>query len=366
MQIAAYFELSRHTAMKNVRPMEGLRGAAVFMVFLVHYVSLMEPWTGSAAAGTARWVHAIGNAGVDLFFLLSGYLIYGSLVARRQPFLAFMQRRVQRIYPAFACVFVIYLILSFLAPAASKIPSDPSLAALYLAQNFALLPGLFPIEPMIAVAWSLSYEMFYYLVLPGIVGVFAMRTRSTAWRVGFFVLAGAAFTAWCAVYGGPVRLIMFIAGILLFEDLREVRARTGGMLAVLAVVGAFALMPAPIEGPVGSAIKTLALFASFYLLCRSCIGEPNAWLGRAFSATYLRWLGNMSYSYYLVHGLALKVAVAVLLKFVPTGASNAFLLGMLPVLFAVSLAPSIALFLLVERPYSIGNTAAKEPAAVTA
>ncbi|MBS0174815.1 MAG: acyltransferase family protein, partial [Nitrospira sp.] len=78
------FELARGGTEHNVRAMEGLRGFAVFLVFLVHYATLIRPWieSGSALSRTTNAIHSIGNVGVDLFFVLSGYLIYGSLMAR--------------------------------------------------------------------------------------------------------------------------------------------------------------------------------------------------------------------------------------------------------------------------------------------
>src|SRR3954451_928165 len=100
------FEVSRGLGGQNVRPMEGLRGFAVSLVFLVHYVALVRPWTeGNESLGTvAKSLHSIGSTGVDLFYVLSGYLIYGSLVARQQPFPQFIRRRAQRLYPAFTAV----------------------------------------------------------------------------------------------------------------------------------------------------------------------------------------------------------------------------------------------------------------------
>lgn len=123
--LAQHFELSRGGGPSNLRSMEGLRGFAVFLVFLVDYVNPVQPWIDeqSAVLVLATAVHTIGNTGVDPFFVLSGYLIYSSLISRPQKFSRFMSRRVQRIYPAFVPVFVAYVVLSFVFPAESKIPS---------------------------------------------------------------------------------------------------------------------------------------------------------------------------------------------------------------------------------------------------
>lgn len=356
--MANRFELSRNDGSGNVRPMEGLRGFAVFLVFLVHYATLMTPWMpmSSAIASAAKAIHMIGNAGVDLFFVLSGYLIYGSLMSRQQAFLPFMRRRVARIYPAFLVVFAIYLLLSFVQPGASKIPHGAAAACLYIVENLLLLPGIFPIDPIITVAWTLSYEMLYYLVLPPLLLLLGMRTRSSTWRCGFFSVAGLVILVACAVYIGPIRLVMFIAGILLSEAMRAKIAapRAGVVLAV--VLATFLFATTPYVDPVAWVAKTLTLFCAFFLLCQHCFSLPQSWLARAFSLAPVRWLGNMSYSYYLLHGLALKVIVQVLYAVVPTVRhETAFILAALMPIFFLTLLPAAALFLLVERPLSLNQ-----------
>jgi peptidoglycan/LPS O-acetylase OafA/YrhL len=364
--IANRLELSRGGTGHNLRPMEGLRGLAVLLVFLVHYSTLIAPWIRphSALASFAESVHSIGNAGVDLFFVLSGYLIYKSLMDRPQPFSSFMGRRVARIYPAFLVVFVVYLFLSFLVPAQSKVPQELVPAVLYLIGNLLLLPGLFPIEPMISVAWSLSYEMFFYLLMPLVIACATLRQRSAAVRIGLFLVAGAMLLAYCVTYGGPISFAMFIAGMLLHEAMLQPNLRPPTqVLAVLALVAALAITLVPLAGP-ASVMRPLVMSAMFFAICFSCFREPRGWLGRRFSWTPLRWLGNMSYSYYLIHGLALKLAFAVLPFAVARGGSSPWLIGaLLPAMFVLTIFPALALFLLVERPFSLGRRRRAEPIA---
>ena len=360
------FELSRGTSAHNVRPMEGLRGFAVLLVFLVHYVTLAKPWFSgnSDLALFSNALHAIGSTGVDLFFVLSGYLIYGTLISRQQQFLHFMSRRVRRIYPAFFAVFAAYVALSFIFPAEKKIPAPVLDGIIYLIQNFFLLPGLFPIEPMITVAWSLSYEMLYYFAIPLVITLFRLRERSAIWRVLFFLTMASLFTIYCAEYGGHIRLVMFISGILLHEaiDNRHIPAPHSffGLFALALVVLGTLL---PQDGPRDLALKTSILFASFFLLCLVCFRDPSAWLPSIFSWTPLRWLGNMSYSYYLLHGLALKAGFFVLAITLPIANHGAFLfLALLLAMFGLTLIPTTILFLAVERPFSLVPHRAKNHA----
>lgn len=351
------FELARHGDAQNLRPMEGMRGFAVFLVFLVHYVTLIAPriTTGTQLDAIATAIHTLGNAGVDLFFVLSGYLIYGSVIARPQHFLAFIRRRIARIYPAFCVVFGVYLALSLAFPAQSKIPRHALEAWTYLLQNFLLLPGLLPIEPMITVAWSLSYEMFYYLAIPLTIAAFRLRTRSAAWRSWFFVTVGAAICLYGVIGGGPVRLVLFIAGILLHEALRKhtmppPRAAFAFAMLVAGLLGTIM----PFSGSAAYTLKLVILCWTFFIVCYACFSAPGAWLARGFSWTPLRWLGNMSYSYYLVHGLALKLGFMILLAKVPHVKHEAiFFVVVMPLMLAVTLVPAAMLFMFVERPFSL-------------
>jgi peptidoglycan/LPS O-acetylase OafA/YrhL len=328
----------------------------VFLVFLVHYATLMAPWMSqhSTLAGTWALVHTVGNAGVDLFFVLSGYLIYGSLIARDQAYLPFLRRRIARIYPAFLVIFVIYLALSWLRPAESKIPAGTLPALTYILQNVLLLPGIFKIEPMITVAWSLSYEMLYYLVLPLVITACRLRETSRAWRVSFFIVLTVVLLLACLRTAGPIRLAMFMAGILLYEAIRSNARPPGAGLVAVLVVCALIFTAAPFAGAFGFVAKLLGLFFAFFFLCQVCFTQPQSRLARAFSFTPLRWLGNMSYSYYLLHGLALKAVVMALLIKAPGVKSEAlFVYGALPFVFALTLVPPALLFLLVERPFSL-------------
>src|SRR5262249_55557864 len=98
---------------------DGLRAVAVLLVFLTPFVSVFDdyvraaPWTfrlASAAHDTAT------KMGVFLFFVLSGYLIYGGLLQKHEHYTAFLWRRVKRLYPTFLCVILIYVLLSLLFP----------------------------------------------------------------------------------------------------------------------------------------------------------------------------------------------------------------------------------------------------------
>lgn len=346
------FEIShgKHTGLPG---MEGLRGFAVFLVFLTHYFSLSEPWLtqDSIAHFVGHSLWRIGNTGVDLFFVLSGYMIYGMLIAKPRPMIPYFRRRIERIYPTFLVVLFIYVALSMAVPNKSLLPAEMWGAAVYLAQNLLMLPGLFQIKPIITVAWSLSYEFFYYLVIPFLIIALRMRSWPRYARIVFFAIIAIGIFAYALTFQHHVRLMMFVAGILLFESPTFRAAGLIDRIGLVAPLAVFLAINGSDDG--GGLWRYVWLFFAFYLLCYAVFREER-FTYRIFTWTPLRWLGNMSYSYYLIHGLTLNVAFVALAKlFPPSGqAPWIYWVAMVP-MFAFTLIPSTILFLAIERPYSI-------------
>ena len=119
-RVSAFFEL-QDAASARWLPMEGLRGFAVALVFLVHFADFRKPYSD---AGWLNALHEIGNVGVDLFFVLSGFLIYKACIRRPINVRLYAWRRIERIYPAFLAAFAIYLALMVLMPSQSKLPDE--------------------------------------------------------------------------------------------------------------------------------------------------------------------------------------------------------------------------------------------------
>src|SRR4051812_49780152 len=113
--LADCFEIDRTG---RSRPMEGLRGIAVGLVFLQHYCTqfLTYGHLSGLTKAFAGFFQQVGNYGVELFFVLSGYLIYSLLLRRRPPFFSFMARRAKRLYPAFCVALAIGAAIDFLRP----------------------------------------------------------------------------------------------------------------------------------------------------------------------------------------------------------------------------------------------------------
>ncbi|HKT16798.1 MAG TPA: acyltransferase [Stellaceae bacterium] len=322
-------------------PMEGLRGFAVILVFLQHYTTqnLIVLRPTSLTEDIAKALSSYGNFGVELFFVLSGYLIYRALI-RNPNFIPFIKRRAQRIYPAFLVAFGLALVTHL-----GRVPSGALDAIRYIGENVLLLPGLFPIRPILTVGWSLSYEMFFYVATAVFVVIIA-RHQWPRWARVAGILTFAASILAFAEHGAPYRMLPFFAGMLLVE---LGGLSVPGWIALGAPVVAFSLAHvAQLHG----ALLELTHTAAFFLLCAGCFRDRDI-AGSVFRWTPLRWLGNISYSYYLMHAFVVVAMVRIAELVGATAVSNSAFWTLIVPVFALSLLPAAALFVTVEKPFSL-------------
>jgi len=352
-------------------PMEGMRGLAALLVFFVHFDTLFGRWApkSSIVEFLSRFSGAFGHTGVDIFFVLSGFLIYGITVKKKPSYHEFILRRIQRLFPVFLTVLGFYQVLSILFPHLSKIPKTAGHAFVYILANIAMLPGIVRMEPIIIVAWSLSYELAFYLSIPILIHCLHMRKWTTSHRVGFFLILSAGFTI---LYASGVvhhhRLILFGAGIILWELVQEttfpsILKSRGEIIAIicflanLAVIGIYGMQTMNTQLVLsttrwwyGAGLFVTAFWFSSFALAF------NGHLKTLFSWSPLRWLGNMSYSYYLIHGVTLQGLRLCVQYLSPSHShSSVFFIFLLFMGMLVTLLTSSALFLLIEKPFSLSS-----------
>jgi peptidoglycan/LPS O-acetylase OafA/YrhL len=142
----------------------GLRGLAVLLVFVYH-VYIVATLTHTLPDGWDRWRGPfLGTRyGLELFFMISGYLITETLL-RKKDLASFAVDRALRIYPAFVGVLVPLTVLGILLRNEMFATTEPWTWPLHLISNLLFLPGVFALPIVLPVAWSLSFEVAFYVV----------------------------------------------------------------------------------------------------------------------------------------------------------------------------------------------------------
>jgi len=312
----------------RIPELDGLRGIAIGLVWFGHYFLLhggTPPGTPVAYVLAAFRLHWTG---VDLFFVLSGFLIGGILLdARNSPhyFRAFYMRRVFRILPIYYlwtflfAVTIMVAILSF--PGRLGVTSGDLLRVpvqlLFLQNVFIGMPHF--TWTWFVVTWSLAIEEQFYLLAPPLIRFFSLRRFVIALTAAIVlapVLRFLLFRYWapgtylCA-YLMPCRADSLSCGMLLAVAWREpwfrefIRNRAELLQRLLLVLflglgGLLWWLVHPINWiTVTIGYTWLALFYSALLL--TVVSQSSGWLTAVTRWRFLGWLGGISYCVYLIH-----------------------------------------------------------------
>lgn len=170
--------------------LDGLRGIAILLVVLYHYVSLGTPAAQNGIVTYLQAAFQMGWSGVDLFFVLSGFLIGGVLLDAKvsnRYFKTFYLRRIHRIFPIYYVWIGIYFLVSFTslvhwAGSVGIVPDKWTIIPVYglFLQNSAWSRGDAFRTPWLAALWSLAVEEQFYLVVPWIVRFVSKRGLVTS------------------------------------------------------------------------------------------------------------------------------------------------------------------------------------------
>jgi len=182
--------MQRSQKQVHILELDGLRGAAIFMVLVYHYVSQQGAAPAGSLTASVQRAVSMWATGVDLFFVLSGFLIGGILMQQRDSpsfFRTFYIRRSVRILPIYYLWTTLYIVLVLAAGPFLRAHAHSGMTPqlgwpvyihyLFL-QNFAFfsLAGL--ASAWFGPTWSLAIEEQFYLLSPLIVRLVSPRRLS--------------------------------------------------------------------------------------------------------------------------------------------------------------------------------------------
>jgi len=251
------------------------------------------------------------GVGVDIFFVISGFImIYTTADLFGQPGAArvFLTRRIVRIVPLYWMITAGLILIYLVAP---KILTLPIEGWRSIDTSFFFIPDLRAngeIRPIMALGWSLNYEMFFYAVFA--VCLLAPLQRATLYLIGLFVgisILGATVTmpTVALTYWTNSIILEFLFGALLALACRAKFSLSAGAALALIVAGAAC---AVVLGPFWGMDQVLPRFISggvaATLIVAAAAFGPR--LSASWLVTPLVVLGDASYSVYLTHPFAIR------------------------------------------------------------
>lgn len=285
------------------RSIHGLRGVAALMVFVFHIYDMSAKLSTIALPFAVQAFLLALPSGVDIFFMISGYLITGSLI-RHANVRAFLADRVARIYPVFL---FIHLMLFTLAPVIRykwTVGLAPLAWIFHFFSNLFFLPGLLPLPLMQLNAWSLSYEAAFYLLSAAI---YWLWDRARAWA---YVVLGGMVPLFLALYPRTAFLLTGVAAYFLFNRNAPIRRVSIRGLGVPGFAGFLFVMSFALTSP-HIYLVWLALPFGFCFFADAV--QEVAPISTLLRTGPMQFFGTISYSFYLWHPVVtfpLKSAMA--------------------------------------------------------
>jgi peptidoglycan/LPS O-acetylase OafA/YrhL len=295
---------------------QALRGVAALLVVLYHALEVWGDRVDSAAPGVG-WTN--GAAGVDIFFVISGFVMVVSsrrLAGEPGAWHVFLRHRAVRIIP-------LYWLLTTVKVAAVALLSGmvlrTSLDSSFVARSYLFLPVVDSanhFRPVLPVGWTLTYEFLFYLLFAAALAIRVEVLRIVVPGLGLIAVAALVKTetwpAWTILFSTIV--LEFIFGVILAKWTLRWRRFAPAVAAALIVAGFVAILSLPM-GSGNARVLTWGLPA--FAIVAGAVS-----LERAIGQTLPRWLlasGDASYSIYLSHGFVLPTVVLLISRIASPG-----------------------------------------------
>jgi exopolysaccharide production protein ExoZ len=299
-----------------IRPIQYLRGIAALMV-VWHHALVQIP-------GTSAFLHSnFGTSGVDLFFVISGFIMAGITYGKNVSPWSFLKRRILRVAPLYWLVTLAMVACAMVAPSlfrTLKVEADTLVMSLlfipHVSSSFA--PNIWP---LLVPGWTLNYEMFFYVLFA------ASLLVPASWRIAVLlacllslVIGGGQFnvesSALLQTYTNPM-LLEFAGGVLVGHVWASGRLQLPWQISLVFVVLGSAMLVMRDSQPL-----------MFFTQLIGAVLVVTGVLSPKFdekTSPRLQALGDASYSIYLTHLFTLGAARVLWSKIhpgAPTAASS--------------------------------------------
>jgi peptidoglycan/LPS O-acetylase OafA/YrhL len=351
----------------RITELDGLRGVAIFMVMSFHYINNQLHEATTVPARVLYKLTSYGWVGVDLFFVLSGYLIGSILIANsysQNLFTTFYVRRIARIFPTYYLLVICFLVMTSLPSlnandflTGNRVLPDWSYLTFTNNIYMAWLNNMG--NKAMSISWSIAIEEQFYLIFPLVIYLLR-KTRYLPAVLIVAIVAAPVFRSMFAGWIAPYVLLMcrmdsIAAGALvaycginydLGDVVRKYRFHLlGALLGLIGVCG----MAYYLFHDIGSVRHTLFAFCFAIILLFSL--TMKKWVLIALLRNkWLVFVGTISYSLYLFHYLVLGLTHQLMSGNADIGMHNSRDLMVTVIAFVISILLASLLYKFVEKP----------------
>ncbi len=334
---------STSASSETLYPVQYLRAAAALAVVFYHVSALsQQTWN----LDPERIDH-VGAAGVDLFFVISGFVM-AMIVARPGKFdgKEFWIRRVARVVPAYWVITFAVFVLAWNMPSLFNSTTADFYALLVSLSFVALDQGDGSTGPLLVVGWTLNYEVFFYAIVALVAGIFADRKLYATSAVIICLVAAGAWlepvNPSLIFYSDPI-LLEFVFGILVYRLWSGPRGVVPRLAPLAAFIIGVSLLALQWERPVGDLRMVFWGIPSAAVLYGS-LGTLT------FRSALLARLGEWSYALYLTHVFVVTLYIKYAISAVTTVELPWPVHYLIMTIFAVS--GAAAYHMIIEAPLS--------------
>jgi peptidoglycan/LPS O-acetylase OafA/YrhL len=335
------------------RALDGLRGFLACGVFVHHAAVTYALYrTGTWDVPRSRLYAFLGGDGVNVFFIVTGFLFWSKALSRGGSIdaLQLLRSRIRRIMPmyltALAVILIVVLFVSGfrLYEPALTVLGEIALWSLGGVAGSPTINGQATLFINCGVTWTLAYEWGFYFALP-VIAVFATPRRFPVLCALFIAAALGLQLSHLAVpfsMGSIGRFFMGMTVAHLVKWRSEIPQLRSPVLSVLLAVALAATVALPVPRVVVGLVLWLGFAAVIY--GNSCFG--------LFTNRWASLLGHVSYSIYLIHGVLLTTSLRLLDVVTPVGAlSPLSFWGFCCVIALLVVGVSAATYRFVEAPF---------------